>query len=81
MSEARPAVGAPTVPAGSERARLSSRSVALTCAILFALLVAAWAPLWWLAGRVVQQALEPAHLSVWLSHQPDWETTQDLAKG
>jgi len=30
---------------------------------------------------VVQQALEPAHLSVWLSHQLDWETTQDLAEG
>jgi hypothetical protein len=30
---------------------------------------------------VVQQALEPAHLSVWLSQRPDWETTQDRTQG
>jgi hypothetical protein len=30
---------------------------------------------------VVQPALEPAHLSVWLSHRPDWEITQHRAEG
>jgi len=53
MSEADPAIGASTAPAGTggERARLSSRSVALASAILFALLAVAWAPLWLLARQ------------------------------
>ena len=49
----KPAIGVPTGPAarGRRPARLSSRLVTLTCAILFALFVAAWAPLWWLARQ------------------------------
>ena len=46
MSGMEPAIGGPTVPA-----RLSSRSVTLACAILFALLLAAWVPLWLLARQ------------------------------